>query len=58
MFGVVLALAIVPFAAAIASLAAPPRQTAAITTVSGIACFGLVLALIPAVAHRTLGYVS
>jgi hydrogenase-4 component F len=57
-FGVVLALAIIPFAAAIASLAAPPRLAAAITMVSGIACFGLVLALIPAVAHHTLGYVS
>jgi hydrogenase-4 component F len=57
-FGVVLALVIVPFAAAIASLAAPPRLAAAITMVSGIACFGLVLALTPAVAHHTLGYVS
>ena len=58
MFGVTLALAIVPFAAAIASLAASPRLTAAITMVSGIACFGLVLVLIPAVAHHTLGYAS
>jgi len=58
MFAVIVALVAVPFAAAIASLIAPPRAGAAITVTSGVASFGLVLALVPAAAHRTLGYGS
>ena len=56
MLAVILALVVVPFAAGIASLTAPPRTGAAVTMTSGIASFGLVLALVPAAAHRTLGY--
>ena len=56
MLAVILALVIVPLAAGIASLTAPPRTAAAVTMTSGIASFGLVLALVPAAAHRTLGY--
>ena len=56
MLAVILALVVVPLAAGIASLTASPRTAAAITMTSGIASFGLVLALIPAAAHRTLGY--
>jgi hydrogenase-4 component F len=58
MFAVIIALAAVPFAAAVATLVLPPRLCAAVTAVAGIASFGLVLALIPAAAHYTLTYVS
>jgi hydrogenase-4 component F len=58
MFTVIIALASVPFAAAVACLVLPPRLCAAVTVVSGIVSFGLVLALIPAAAHHTLSYVS
>src|SRR5487761_1103781 len=58
MFGVMLALVFVPLAAGIVSLAASPRAAAAITVVCGITSFGLVLALVPATAHRDLTYVS
>jgi hydrogenase-4 component F len=58
MFAVIIALAAVPFAAAVATLVLPPRLCAAVTAVTGIASFGLVLALIPAAAHHTLTYVS
>jgi len=58
MLAVILALVVVPLVAGIASLTAPPRTGAAVTMASGIASFGLVLALVPAAAHRTLGYGS
>jgi len=58
MFAVLLALVFVPLAAGIVSLAVPARAAAAVTVVSGLASFGLVLALVPAAAHRTLAYVS
>ena len=62
MLGVILALLIVPFAAAVACATLPgpaaKRLAPAITVTSGVACFGLVLALLPAVAHRDLNYLS
>ncbi len=58
MLAVILALVFVPLAAGIVSLTASPRTGAAVTMTSGIASFGLVLALVPAAAHRTLGYGS
>ena len=35
-----------------------PRRAAAVTVASGVACFALVMALVPAVAHRNLSYLS
>jgi hydrogenase-4 component F len=55
---VVLALLIVPLAAAIACAVLPAKLAPAVTAVSGVACFGLVLALVPAAAHRDLDYLS
>jgi hydrogenase-4 component F len=55
---VVLAILIVPLAAGIASFLVPARVAAAITIASGLATFGLVLALIPRVAHGTLNYLT
>jgi len=48
MLGVILAILIVPLAVAVASYVVPARIAAGITVASGIACFGLVLALVPA----------
>jgi hydrogenase-4 component F len=56
--GVVLAILIVPLAAGIACFRAPARAAAGITVAAGIACLGLVLALVPVVAHGTLNYLS
>jgi hydrogenase-4 component F len=57
--GVILALLIVPFAAAaVCAFPAAKPIAPAITVTAGVACFGLVLALIPAVAHRDLNYLS
>jgi hydrogenase-4 component F len=56
MVAVVLALLIVPLAAGLTSAALPRTAARAITVLSGLACFGLVLALIPAVAHHDLNY--
>ena len=58
MFVVVLLLLILPFTAAMVSLRAPSAAAEAVTAVTGIACFGLVLALVPAAAHRDLDYLS
>jgi hydrogenase-4 component F len=55
---VVLLLLVVPFAAALASVRAPAALAEAVTAIAGVACFGLVLALVPEVAHRDLGYLS
>src|SRR5580658_10174455 len=55
---VVLLLIILPFAAALISLRAPAALAEAVTATVGVACFGLVLALVPEVAHRDLGYLS
>ena len=56
MIGVVLALLIVPLAAALTCVALPRTPARTITVLSGLACFVLVLALIPAAAHRNLNY--
>jgi hydrogenase-4 component F len=58
MSAVILALLIVPLAAAIACAVLPAKLAPAVTAVSGVACFGLVLALIPAAVHRDLDYLS
>jgi hydrogenase-4 component F len=58
MIGVVLAILVVPLASGILCFRAPAKAAAAITIASGIACFGLVLALVPEVAHGTLNYLS
>ena len=58
MIGVVLALLIVPLAAGLTSSAPAARVAAAVTVVSGLASFGLVLALVPAAAHHDLNYLS
>jgi hydrogenase-4 component F len=58
MLGVILALLVVPLAAGIASFLLPARLAAWITVASGIACFALVLALVPEAAHGTLNYLS
>ena len=58
MIAVILALLIVPLAAAIACVVLPGKLAAGVTAVSGVACFGLVLALIPGAAHRDLNYLS
>jgi hydrogenase-4 component F len=58
MFVVILLLLILPFASALVSLRAPVAATQAVTAVTGVACFGLVLALVPAAAHRDLCYLS
>jgi hydrogenase-4 component F len=58
MLTVILALLSVPLAAGIVSFLLPARAAAGITVASGIGCFGLVLALVPAAAHGTLNYLS
>jgi hydrogenase-4 component F len=59
---VLLTLLIVPFAAGLACALLPARfikaAAPAVTVISGLACFGLVLALVPATAHRNLEYLS
>src|SRR5450432_691148 len=52
MLGVIPAILVLPLAVAIAAFLAPARVASGITIASGIACFGLVLALIP---HATAG---
>jgi hydrogenase-4 component F len=56
--GVVLAILIVPLAAGTGCFLVPARAAAAVTAGSGIACFALVLALIPDAAHGNLGYLG
>jgi hydrogenase-4 component F len=53
---VVLLLLALPVAAALVCLRAPLAVAAAATAVCGAACFALVLALVPAAAHRDLRY--
>jgi len=58
---VVLALLIVPLAAGIICAVLPTRNVRAasvVTVAAGVACFALVLALVPATAHRDLSYLS
>ena len=58
MLGVILAILIVPPAVSIASFLAPALVAARITIASGIACFGLVLGLIPHAARSAPTYLS
>jgi hydrogenase-4 component F len=61
MIAVVLALLLVPLAAGITCAILPTRNAKAassVTVVSGVACFALVLALVPAAAHHDLSYLS
>jgi hydrogenase-4 component F len=64
MIAVVLALLIVPLAAGLISAALltgrtlPAKLAPVVTVISGVACFALVLTLIPAVAHEDLNYLS
>ena len=57
-----LALLILPFAAGIACAVLPARSVRAVapavTVVSGLGCFALVLALVPAAAHRDVDYLG
>jgi hydrogenase-4 component F len=53
MLAVVLAILTVPLAAGAASLFLPARLAVGVTVVSGLACLGLVLALIPSAAAGT-----
>jgi hydrogenase-4 component F len=59
--GVMLSILIVPVVAGITCAVVPARRTrvaAAITVTAGVACFALVLTLVPAAAHRDLNYLS
>ncbi len=58
MLAVIVCVLIVPLAAGIACLAVPARVAAAVTVVSGIASFALVLALVPDAAHGNLSDLS
>ncbi len=58
MLVVILLLLGAPFATALVSLRAPAAVTQAVTAITGVGCFGLVLALIPAATHRDLSYLS
>jgi len=56
--GSLLALLIVPFAVAVVSFFVPARAAAGLTVASGLACFGLALALVPPAADGALNYLS
>jgi hydrogenase-4 component F len=58
MLAVVLAILILPLAAGVVCLIIPARPAAAVTAVSGIASFGLVLALVPEAAHGDVSELS
>src|SRR5215469_7232866 len=58
MLSVVLAILILPLASGIVCLAIPARAAAAVTAASGIASFGLVLALVPEAAHGDVSELS
>ena len=62
MLAAILAILVVPLAAAVACLvmpgAAAPRIAPAVTVIAGIASFALVLALVPDAAHGDLSYLS
>ena len=61
MIAVVLALLLVPLVAGIICAILPARNAkaaSAVTVVSGVACFALVLALVPTAAHHDLSYLS
>jgi hydrogenase-4 component F len=54
MAAIALLLLAVPLAASLASVLLSPRAAAAVTAGSGVASFGLVLALVPGISHRDL----
>jgi hydrogenase-4 component F len=54
----VLALLVMPLAAAIVSFTVPARAAACVTVGSGIVSFALVLSLVPEAAHRDPSYLS
>jgi hydrogenase-4 component F len=56
--GVILALLIVPLAAGAACAVLPAKAGPAVTVASGLACFGLVLGLVPDAAHHDLSYLT
>jgi hydrogenase-4 component F len=56
--GVVLAILIVPLASGIGCFLVPARVAATVTVTSGIACFALVLGLVPDAAHGNLSYLG
>jgi hydrogenase-4 component F len=56
--GVVLAVLIVPLVSGIVCFLVPARVASAVTVASGIACFALVLALVPDTAHGNPGYLD
>jgi hydrogenase-4 component F len=58
MLGVILAILIVPLAVAVVSFLVPARVAAVMTIASGVACFGLVLALIPDATRGAATYLS
>jgi hydrogenase-4 component F len=61
MEAVMLILLVLPLAAGVACATAPrplARLAPAVTVASGVACFALVLALVPAAAHGDLNYLS
>jgi len=59
MLGVILTILIVPLAVAIVSFFVPARVATGLTIASGVACFGLVLALVPdAARHDVPTYLS
>ena len=58
MHAILLLLLAVPLAAALLCLRAPAALAQAVTAVSGIASFGLVLALAPVLARRDVSYLS
>jgi hydrogenase-4 component F len=51
-------LLIIPLAGALAAVAVPARAAQAITAVAGLACFGLVIALVPAASRRDLYFLK
>jgi len=58
MLVVVLLVFALPAAAALACLLVPPAAARAVSAGTGVACLGLVIALIPAAAHRDLAYLG
>jgi len=57
-FGVILALLILPLVVAIVCFLVPAQAAMGLTITSGIACFGLVLALVPDATHGAGTYLS
>ena len=53
---ILLVLLALPLAAAVACLRVPLAVARVVTAVTGVASFGLVLALVPPAAHGTVGY--